>query len=140
MRLVANLEDFVGRRRRIVTVLMLLATVAACGDPGPENTIEPSLEQKLATVHSGGYVSADDPLVGRFSGALDRLEAKCPESRQQLADIGVKGRELLRDSGLTEPLLAVFENWRAAIPNDTEDGGVGLCADILAVYVTLRTG
>lgn len=85
-------------------------------------------------------MSAGDPLVKSVSGALDRLEAKCPESRQQLADMGVKGRELLSDRGVDEPLLALFENWRAAIPNQTEDGGVGPCADILAAYVTLRVG
>jgi hypothetical protein len=120
--------------------MMLPIIVAACGDPDPGNTSEASLEHKLAILHNGGNVSADDPMVSSFTRALDHLEAKCPESRQQLADMGVRGRELLSNSGLDEPLLAVFENWRAAIPNETEDGGLGRCADILALYVTLRGG
>jgi hypothetical protein len=119
-------------------VLPMVAT--ACGDPDARSASEASLEYKLAVLQKGGYVSDDDPMMRRFAGVLDRLEAKCPESRQQLADMGVRGRELLSNSGLNEPLLTVFENWQAAIPDTNEDGGVGPCADVLAIYVTLRGG
>jgi hypothetical protein len=98
------------------------------------------LEHKLAVIDNAGYVDADDPLVSGFSAALDRLEAKCPELRQQLADMGVRGREMLAEKGVGEALLAVFENWRAAIPDAVQDGGAGPCADILAVYITIRVG
>lgn len=127
-------------RIQATTLAMLLAIVGACGDPDARYATESSLEHKLAVIHNGGYVGDEDPLVSSFSGALDRLEAKCPESRQQLADMGVRGREMLTEKGVSEALLAVFENWRAAIPNEVQDGGVGPCGDILAVYITLRVG
>jgi hypothetical protein len=54
--------------------------------------------------------------------------------------MGVVGRDLLREKGIHEPLVSIFENWGASIPDQTTDGGVGPCADILAAYVTLRAG
>jgi hypothetical protein len=126
---------------RTAALLMLLMIAGGCVDPDDARyATESSLEHKLALIHSGGYVGADDPLVSSFSGALDRLEAKCPEARQQLADMGVRGREMMSEKGVVESLLAVFENWQAAIPDEVQDGGVGSCADILAVYITLRVG
>ena len=101
---------------------------------------ESSLEFKLAVVHRGGYVPENDPLVAEFATALDRLEAKCPEDRPTLGDMGVTGQRLLAADGINEPLLDVFQNWRASIPDYAEDGDVGPCADIMAAYVALRVG
>ena len=128
------------RRAQSAALVMLLAIAGGCGDPDARYTSDSGVEYKLAVIHKGGYVGNDDPLVGGFSGALNRLEAKCPESRQQLADMGVRGREMLNEKGVSESLLAVFENWRAAIPDEVEDGGLGPCADVLALYITLRVG
>lgn len=128
------------RNGRTAAAAMLLLVAGACGDPDPSYTREPSLEYKLAAIHSGGHVRDDDPLVSRFRSILDRLEGRCPESRQQLADMGVTGRDLLRQKGVDEALLTAFENWHAAIPDGVQDGGVGPCADILAAYVTLQAG
>lgn len=128
------------RGGRTAALLMLLVITGGCADPDARYATQSSLEHKLAVIHNGGYVGDDDPLVSNFSGALDRLEAKCPESRQQLADMGVRGREMMSEEGIAESLLTVFENWRAAIPDEVEDGGVGPCADILAVYIALRVG
>jgi len=111
-------------------------TTAPATKPAPER----SLEYKLAVIHKGGYVAEDDPLVAQFGRALDRLEAKCPESRQQISDMGVKGQELLRNDGINEPLLDVFTNWWESIPADAEDGELGRCSDILAAYIALRVG
>lgn len=106
----------------------------------PSSAPESTLENKLAVIHRGGYVANDDPLVMRFARVLDRLEAKCPESRQRLADMGVKGRQLLLERNIDEPLLAVFENWRGSIPDEVEKGDVGECSQILSAYIALRAG
>ena len=128
------------RSLQIGAVMMLPVVMAACGDTGVRDVSELSIENQLASIHQGGTASAGDPVARMFGDALDRLEAKCPESRQRIADMGVTGWEMMRDKGLNESLLAVLNNWRAAIPNETQDGGVGPCADILALYVTLRIG
>jgi hypothetical protein len=115
----------------------------ACGASAPQRDTkkpEPSLEYKLAVVQRGGYVAEDDPLVMRFGRALDRLVSKCPETRQQLADMGVKGRQILSEKHIDEALVDILENWRAAIPDDAQKGQVGPCADVLAAYVVLRVG
>lgn len=115
-----------------------LLFVAGCVNPDHERPSNESVEYKLATIQQGGYVSKDDPLVVRFGHVLDRLDSKCPEPRERIADMGVKGRDLLREKGIQEPLVSTFENWGASIPGEVTKGGVGPCADILAVYVVLR--
>jgi hypothetical protein len=100
-----------------------------------------SLEYQLAVIHQGGFVAQNDPLVRQFAQALDRLEEKCPEGRQSLADMGVRGHELLQEGNVVdESLLEVFQNWRASIPDEVEKGELGQCSDILALYLTLRIG
>lgn len=123
----------------IVVVLSLLIA-GSCGTSDEYVAQEKSLEYKLATIHEGGYVRGDSPLVSSFATVLNGLQSKCPEGRQQLADMGVGGQQMLRDGGIEEPLLTVFANWGASIPDEVQDGGVGPCADILAAYVVLRTG
>ena len=105
-----------------------------------ERPREPTVEYKLATIQQGAYISGDDPLVARFGQALDRLESKCLEPRERLADMSLKGRELLTEKGIYEPLVSTVENWGASIPDGVTKGAVGPCADILAAYVTLRAG
>jgi hypothetical protein len=99
---------------------------------------EPSIAYKLAVIHSSGYVSEDDPLVAAFATALDRLEAKCPEDRQMLADMGVRTQQLLTNDGVNESLLEVFQNLLAmAIAADGVLGPDG-CKEIFALYATMR--
>jgi hypothetical protein len=120
------------------TVALILSSGCLPSDhETPSNT---SIEYKLAAIQQGGYVREDDPLVVQFGEALDRLESKCPEPRERLADMGVKGRQILLGKGVDEPLLSVFQNWGASLPGETTKGEVGPCADVLAVYVTLRAG
>lgn len=116
----------------------LISTGVSCTDSADPK--QSSMEYKLAVIDRGGYVREDDPLVVRFGRALDRLEAKCPETRQQLGDMGVKGYQIMRDKELREPLVEVFANWRASIPDSAAKGAIGPCADLLAAYVTLRIG
>ncbi len=127
----------------VATLLMLTGcaeTDTAGRGGGDAITPEPSLEYKLAVIHKGGFVSEDDPLVMQFARALDGLEAKCPETRQQLADMGVKGWELLLERNIDEPLLEVFDNWRASIPDEAKKGELGECSQILSAYIALRVG
>jgi hypothetical protein len=130
--------------------IVLVALIAAAGfcqgagaaslNPAGVNTQEESIEYKLASIHNGGRVTKSDPLVAQFRRVLDQLEAKCPESRQQLADMGVKGQELLRDENIKESLLGIFRNWRASIPDEAKKGELGECSGILAAYIALRVG
>lgn len=104
----------------------------------PKREVDNSVEYNLAAIQQGKRISQDDPLIARFEQALDRLESKCPEPRQSLAEMGVRGHELLIKEGIKEPLVSTFENWRGSIPDDMTKGEVGPCADILAAYVSLR--
>lgn len=103
-----------------------------------QSASEASLEYNLAVIHRGGYLREDDPLVMSFGRALDRLQAKCPETRQQLADMSVRARDILRDNNINEPLLAVLESWRGVIPDHVQKGALGPCSDILNSYIILR--
>jgi hypothetical protein len=85
-----------------------LIFVVGCLNSDDESASDIGIEYKLATIQQGGYVSKDDPLLVRFAQALDRLETKCPEPRERLADMGVKGRDLLRERGIQEPLVSIL--------------------------------
>ncbi len=126
--------------RSIVLGAVLMATLGAISSTAHGAGGDMSIEYKLAVVHKGANVRADDPLVGRFRSTLNRLEGKCPESRRKLADMGVKGRHILHQRGVKDSLLSVFENWLASIPAGARDGDVGPCIDVLTAYITLRVG
>ena len=145
-----NSTDSLSERELMRTIVRALTFAAAfaglligmgcAGSDRDSRRTEPSLEYKLAVVHRSGYVPEDDPLIAQFGRVLDYLEAKCPENRQQLADMGVKGRQMLSEKHIDEALLDVFERWRASIPDEAEKGQLGPCADILGIYIAMRVG
>ncbi len=103
--------------------------------PAEEGTpVSESLEYKLAVVNEGGFVAEDDPLVGRFKSVLDNLQPKCTESRQKIADMGVKAQQLLQNKGVDLSLLRVMQAANDSIPPGF---GTQPCADIFAALVTL---
>ena len=137
--------------KRLVARLILTAAVvfsaAGCGDfqEGSEEgagraTPEPSTEYKLAVIQEGGHVSPDDPAVTQYASALDRLEEKCPDERERLADYAVRSQQLLEERGIEESVLDILRNARSSIPDEMERGAVGSCSDIFAAYVALRRG
>ena len=94
------------RRLVIPSVAAVLLSAPACGASDSEQSThepEPSLEYKLAVLDRGGFVADDDPLIARFGRAMDGLEARCPETRERLADMAVKGRRSWLKSRSTRP-------------------------------------
>ena len=76
----------------------------------------------------------------QFDEVLDGLEAKCPESRERLANMGVKGRAILLEEGIEEPLLEHFKNWRLAVQDEAQEGGFEKCSSVLSAYIASRAG
>src|SRR5262245_6659508 len=67
------------------------------------------IEYKLAVVDRGGYVAPDDLVVARFRSLLEQLSTKWRDTPQRLAEMSVKGRNLLRDKGVAESILNIME-------------------------------
>ena len=80
--------------------LWLVVAISYDGAQTSPSVSEKSLEYQLAYIHNGLLgVSPKEPsewLVSRFRSVLDGLEAKCPETRQKLSDLGVAGYQTLR--------------------------------------------
>jgi hypothetical protein len=85
---------------------------------GQRSGLEESLEYKLASINKGYSVSKEDVTIARFRYLLDAIDAKTPESRQQVADMLVTAQQLLHDKhGKDIELLELAEGANTAIPD-----------------------
>ena len=138
-----------------LSIAVLLVAAAACSDNGgtaptetpaeatgetPEATEangatpSESPEQMLAAVSAGAAVAADDPIVGEFRAVLDILDEKCPDDRQDIADIGVSTHDAVTERGLDITLLQMLQDLSDNIPADLAVTGIS-CAIAFSAYV-----
>ena len=129
----------------VVAVILGIAVIASLtdgggdgggGEPGTAPGDGQSIEYKLAVVNAGRDISEDDITVARFRTLLDRLEVKCLNGRQHLADMAVAARDLLREQGIDRKPLAIMEfvDQETSMPSVGSTTGVR-CAPIFAQYV-----
>jgi Tfp pilus assembly protein PilO len=88
----------------------------------------------LASVNAGGEISEDDPSVEEFRAVLDTLVAKCPNERQELADLAVSTHQAVTERGLEITLLKMMQDLSENIPPDLIDIGIS-CEIALGAYV-----
>ena len=75
-----------------------------------------SLEYQLAVINAEGYVAQDDVTVARFRYLLKTISSKTVNSSQQIADMTMKGQQILRDEyGQRIKLLDLMEGANKAI-------------------------
>ena len=128
------------RRGLLIGVLIgMLTLVASCtggSDRGSEETTLPtatskpekapssaqaqsekSLEHKLADLNAGYYAEKNDPSIARFRYLLITIEAKTPNTQQQIADMTVWAQNDLKESyGKNVKLLELMEAANDSIP------------------------
>ena len=76
-----------------------------------------SLEYQLAYLNAGHSVSRDDPSVARFRRLLKTLESKTFNTQQEIADMTVRGQELLKERyGKKVKLFELMEAASSSIP------------------------
>ena len=93
------------------------------------------IEYKLAIINAGGYIDEDDITVNRFRSLLEQLSHTYIENRQQVADMTVTAKELLRKEGIKENLLNIMEGMNQLFSQPIENQEY---AKYAAMYVTLR--
>lgn len=91
---------------------------------------ENSIAYKLAVLEKGGYVSEDDNLVKRFDNLLQQLDNKYNVSKQQIADMTYKLKEVAGNRGITVSMIKAMEG-------ATQVGNLTY-AEYLGNYLTLR--
>lgn len=101
-----------------------------------ESSSNQSVEYKLAVID--GNSTPSDETIRRYGRALDLLERYCPESRQEIADMTVRGQQILQEENIDESLINLLQNFRNSIPEEAEPGEVGDCKSIFSSYLTLR--
>jgi hypothetical protein len=79
-----------------------------------------SLEYELAILNAGGYVPHDDPSVRVARRLLDRLQAKFPESRQDISDTTVWAQECLSKNGVEVGIFELMQAILDAVPKEAE--------------------
>jgi hypothetical protein len=118
--------------RHHAVAFSLLVVFFAC--PIPADAAEP-LDYQLACVDAGELVSHDDITVARFRSLLSQLSGKYVESPQQIADISVKAKQLLRDEGISEKMLNMMEGLNQVLTQQMPNQRY---AEYVATYVTMR--
>ncbi len=93
------------------------------------------LPQKLATIDAGGYVAGDDVVVARFRSLLRQLDEAYAEDEEQIGNMTIVARDLMRKEGVEESLLNIMEAMNQLFPRQID----GLkYAEYVASYATLR--
>jgi hypothetical protein len=114
----------------------LALVLASCSDASASVPASPSTpEHQLATIERGRSIPANDPLVADFRVQLDQLQPKCTEPRERLADFTVVSHRLLKEAGIDESYLTTLSAVNLGLPTMA---GPLACADLFAVYVTIR--
>jgi hypothetical protein len=88
-------------------------------------------EARLALIASG-VNPVHGSTIGHFARLLDRLEPRCEESREQIADLTVEAREGLRlREGIEVGLMAILVNINNDIPAEAAGSRVR-CSEVAA--------
>lgn len=94
-----------------------------------------SIEYQLACINAGHRVAQDDITVARFSSLLRQLSHTFVEDQQQIADMSVKGIQILKQDGISESLLNIMEGMNQLFSTKVANQKY---AEFIASYLTLR--
>jgi len=96
-----------------------------------------SPEEQLAVIQHGTMLRPEDPRVRAFAEVLDRIETKCSEDRQTLADRLAGANKVMADRGVREPILDTVRGVATAtegLPSEQP------CQDVIVAYALVRVG
>lgn len=120
----------------VIVAALVLGLATASSSAGALDAAGVSLAYKLATIDSpAGSVSEDDITVARFRSLLRQLADTFVEDEQQIADMTVKARQMLRADGINERLLTMMEGMNQVFTKRVENQQY---AEYITVYITLR--
>jgi hypothetical protein len=93
------------------------------------------LEYILASLDAGRRVRNDDITVARFRSLLQQLSDKYVENQQQVADMTVNAKNILKKAGVAESLLNIMEGMNQLFYSKAKNMQY---AEYAAAYCTLR--
>lgn len=120
-------------------VVALTLALGGCSGADQRGALDDlSLAGRLAVIHNNrGPVMPSDALIERFERLLLDLDAKCPETRSEIADMGVFAQRQLADAGRDDTLLDVFRAASDGIP--VEAAEIAQCSEVFAALLTMLT-
>ena len=111
------MKSLSGAKVALGALIVLSAYAQSAFAQSSAGSSEPALEYQLAVINKGHYVNADDITVVRFRYLLNSLASKTTSSKQEIADITVKARQIARDEyGKQLTILGLMEDANRAIP------------------------
>ncbi len=101
-----------------------------------------SLGFKLAVLESdsytlGKYPSESDQIVKRYNSLLTQLNDKYVEDSEQIADITVRARKILRDNGVEEKMVVLMEGMNLVFNLDQDSLNLRYL-EVATIYVAGR--
>lgn len=94
-----------------------------------------TLEYQLAIIDAGKFLPKNHFTVTLFRSLLEDLSYTYVEDGQQIADMTVKSRQVLKEKGIYESLLKMMEGMNALFSKKIENQQY---AEYIAAYMTLR--
>lgn len=94
-----------------------------------------TIEYKLACINAGQRVAQNDINIARFRSLLKQLSKTFVEDPQQIADMSVKGQQMLKQDGISENLLNIMEGMNQLFYTKVANQKY---AEYIAAYLTLR--
>lgn len=118
--------------RSFFSTFVLSLLVISCGgsEVTPSKWTAADIEYKLAVV--AGEIPTDIK-VDSYAEALTRAEQTCPNTRQQLADIAVRGVQVAKDVGVKTSVLDILR----ALPSVSSQSPGLDCAQLVAALIAL---
>ena len=113
---------------RLFSIFMLAVALSALAFPAWAQDDE-NLAYRLASIAARADVAANDPLVVKAAGLLERATLAFGEPRERIVNLAMRGLRLLHDRTATP--LDILEGTLAAPPGGTFSAALGR-------YVTLR--
>lgn len=102
--------------------------------PDPQSESK-SMEYMLACIDVGYYLPRNDTSIERFRALLQQLDVKFIEDENQIGDMSVSTKFLLRDDGIQESLLNIMEGMNQLFSGKSEDVKY---AEYTSLYMGMR--
>jgi len=106
------------------------ASVRTAPTPEPE----PTTAEKMAVIETNQRWPINQSLSGEFQSLLTRLSRQFPETETEIADLTLTARNVLKNGGITEPMLSLMRMAEAVAPQHS----TGSYKDAMVQYTAAR--
>lgn len=128
-------------RRAGASFLVLTALSLASSNIGFAQAVHVTssspIEAKLAVIDAGSAI-VQQSTIRAYGRLLDRADAKCPERRTMVADMAVKGTQLLAKEGESVSVREMLSAINESLEGEAASLGIK-CSEVVALLVVMMS-